>query len=107
MRRTWLLLLLPLILILAAPPAEAVRCSSWTRMSYAARDQTLDRMIQNALSSPEARRQRRVNLARVERCLVDFKPEIELDFDAACAQGQRRDLRVLNNIFRTYIWSCV
>ena len=105
MRRTWLLL--PLILILIAPAAEALRCTSWTRMGYAARDQTLDRMIGSALTSADARRHGRVNLARVERCLVGFKPEIALDFDDACAEGQRRDLRVLNNIFRTYVWSCV
>ena len=70
-------------------------------------DQTLDRMIGSALTSADARRHGRVNLARVERCLVGFKPEIALDFDDACAEGQRRDLRVLNNIFRTYVWSCV
>ena len=99
------LLIALIVLFLSAGSAEAVSCRDWDRMSDSAKRQTVAIMIQDAVQSSAAG-QYRVSPARVARCLEGQINAILNDFDDTCFAGSA-GLQALNNIFRSYIWSCV
>lgn len=95
------------LLLLAVPlPAHAIRCSEWTRLGPAQRQATITNMIDTGLQSSRARRYD-INPARTRQCLMRSIPDIEIEFDGACGSGRSAGLQALNNIFKTYAWSCV
>ncbi len=95
-----------LLLATVATPASAMNCRQWNRLGPNQRTATIDRMIERAVTSNQAR-QYGTNLGAVRRCLQGFMRDIEYDFDDACSRGTTAGMRALENIFRSYIWSCV
>jgi hypothetical protein len=94
-------------LLSAALPAHAgIRCSEWTRLAAEQRAPKLQQLYAELRSEPRLKKYD-VNWGRINQCLVRETPSIEVDFDDACAQGQRVSLNVLDEILRSYALSCV
>ncbi len=98
---------------LLAYPADArsidMRCSSWTKLTEDQKLQTIDGLIEDAISSSADRKFDSFTFkrARISRCLEHYRPQLVDDFDELCAQRMRADLQAMNRTFRTYTWSCV
>jgi hypothetical protein len=98
---------------LLAYPADArstdMRCSSWTKLTEDQKLQTIDGLIEDAISSSADRKYDSFTFkrARISRCLERYRPQLVDDFDELCAQRMRADLQAMNRTFRTYTWSCV
>lgn len=103
--RTWMLTLVASVAL--ASPAHAMRCSDWTRLDAEQRDGALRTAYREILASNKAKSWSSINKTRIERCLIKATPSISIDFDDACAQGQRASLSVLDEILLTYVRSCV
>ena len=104
MRKLWIWVL---AIGLAAPAtASAIRCSQWNRLDDASQVATLDQMISSGIQGSGARRYN-INRARTEQCMRRQIRSIQLDFDGACAEGQRARISVLDDIFKQYAWSCI
>jgi hypothetical protein len=96
-----------LLIGLALPAtARAIRCSDWNRMDPGAKAATIDRMISSGIRGSEARRYD-INRARTEQCMRSQARSIQYDFDGACAEGQRAEMSVLDDLFKQYAWSCL
>ena len=99
-----LLLALSVVLVLA-PPASAMRCSQWTRLSDDQKYEAITRMIDDAIAG-QGGRQYGMNRSAIGRCLDSRIQNIFYDFDDTCADSSRASLQALNNIFKNYIWDC-
>ena len=99
-------LLVLLISLGPASAAQAIRCSTWTRLGPNQRAQEIYQLIDRGIDGSAARRYN-INRARVQDCLERSVRQIELDFDGACAEGSRADMQALNRIFKHYAWSCL
>ena len=95
------------VLLSGALSAHAgIRCSEWTRLAPEQRVPTLHQLYAELRSQPRLKKYD-VNWGRINQCLVRETPSIEVDFDDACAQGQRVSLDALDEILRGYALSCV
>jgi len=98
---------------LLAYPADArstdMRCSSWTKLTEDQKLQTIEGLIEDAISSSAGWKYDSFTFkrARISRCLERYRTQLVDDFDALCAQRTRADLQAMNRTFRTYTWSCV
>lgn len=106
MRALWIALACSVLLALPAYAQVRLGCGSWKNLHLDGKLQTLDRMIEDALSSSAARRYTSLNRTRTRRCLEDLRGGMVDDFDEACSRGMQADMQVLNRIFKNYIWSC-
>jgi hypothetical protein len=98
--------LLVLLLLLLAPAAQAINCTSWERLGPGQRSATIDRMIQSTVAGSGGRSYR-VDRGAVGRCLQSYAQSIAYDFDSACADPSTAGMQALNEIFKSYVWSCV
>jgi hypothetical protein len=89
-------------------PAAALdfECRGWTRLSYDEKLATLDRTIEDVLSSSRGRAYRSINRTRTQRCLESNRDRIIDDFDDTCSRGMRASMNALNETFISYVWSC-
>ena len=100
-------LTLVLLLGLALPTsAYAIRCSEWTRLGQAGREEAIYRMIESGAQGSRRKKYTSINLGRTLRCLEQNMTNIAYDFDGACAD-RRTGLQGLNDIFKRYAWGCV
>ena len=103
--RTWMLIMAASVAL--ATPAHAMRCSDWTSFDAEQRDVALRTAYRQLLASNKAKAWTSVNKSQIERCLIRATPLISIDFDDACAQGNRASLQVLDEILLDYARSCV
>jgi hypothetical protein len=89
-------------------PAAALdfECRWWTRLSYDEKLETLDRTIEDVLSSSRGRAYRSINRTQTERCLESNRDRMIDDFDDICSRGMRASMNALNETFVSYVWSC-
>ena len=62
-------------------------------------------MIDDAIGG-QGGRQYRVNRNAIGRCLHSRTQDIFYDFEDTCADSSRAGMQALNNLFKSYIWSC-
>ena len=90
-----------------ASSAQAMDCRNWNLMSTEARWSWLDKRIHwGVYESPDARSYE-VDKAKMLRCMQDRRQAIAEDFDAICAEGQRRDKDALAERLQRHFWSCL
>jgi hypothetical protein len=94
--------------MLAVPAAAQVHldCSSWKRMSEDRKLQTVERAIEDLVSSSRGREYTSINRTQTRRCLESRRDQMITDFDELCGRTGRADLQALNRTFRSYVWSC-
>lgn len=92
--------------LFVAAPAQAIRCSDWTRLGPEQRTATLHQSYDD-LSNESRLQKYQVNWGRIRACLVRSTPAVEIDFDDACARGKSASMDVLDEILRSYLRSCV
>jgi hypothetical protein len=97
-----------LALAFAFPAAAQVNleCSSWRRLSQDQKLQTIDRTIEDLISSSRGREYTSINRTETGRCLENHRNQMVDDFDELCSRGMRADSQALNKTFRSYVWSC-
>jgi hypothetical protein len=96
-----------LLASLTAGSAHAMDCRNWKLMSSEARWSWLDERIRwGVYESPDARSYE-VDKAKLLRCMQDRRQAIADDFDAICAEGQRRDKDALAERLQSHFWSCL
>lgn len=89
-------------------PAAALdfECRWWTKLSDDQKLETLDRTIEDVLSSSRGRAYRSINRTQTQRCLESNRNRMIDDFDDLCSQGMRASMNALNETFISYVWSC-
>jgi hypothetical protein len=95
-----------LLLIALSSPAYAVRCNEWLGLAPNDRDLKVKELIHELLNSPKAAGWTSINKSKIERCLVQQTPEIEIDFNDACSQGSQAPVDVLDEILLKHARSC-
>ena len=96
-----------LLASLTAASAHAMDCRNWELMGSEARWSWLDERIRwGVYESPDARSYE-VDKAKMLRCMQDRRQAIADDFDAICAEGQRRDKDALAQRLQSHFWSCL
>jgi hypothetical protein len=100
--------LAPVLALAFSFPAAALdfECRSWTRLSYDEKLETLDRTIEDVLSSSRGRAYRSINRTQTQRCLESNRDRMIDDFDDTCSRGMRASMNALNETFISYVWSC-
>ncbi len=106
MRFIRLLILVSAISSVWTSPASAMTCRDWNRLADGQKASAIDGMIQDAIASQRGRSYG-VNRGAIGRCLDASSRNIQYDFDDACANSRTASMQALNNIFKSYIWSCV
>ena len=93
--------------LLVGAPASAIDCKTWTSMDTGAREAWLEeRICWGVFESPDARSYD-VDKSLLLRCMRQRIPAITSDFDAICAEGQRRDQDALDQRLQSHFWSCL
>ncbi len=89
-------------------PAVALdfECRVWTRLSHDQKLETLDRTIEDVLSSSRGRAYHSINRTQTQRCLESNRDRMIDDFDDICSRGMRASMNALNETFISYVWSC-
>jgi hypothetical protein len=95
-----------LFLITLSSPAHAVRCNEWLGLTPNDRDSRVKDLVRDLLNSPKAAGWTSINKSKIERCLVQQTPEIEIDFNDACSQGSQAPVDVLDEILLNHARSC-
>ncbi len=76
-------------------------------MDAASREAGLRTSFVEILDSNRAKKFTSINRGRIEQCLIRNMSPIAIDFDDACAQGQRVSKDALDEILMDYVRSCV
>ena len=85
--------------------AASLECRSWKRSTPDQKRETILAEVDARLGAPRTQKYK-VNRARMRACLENRVRAIQIDFDEACAQGQRVSMRELDDILTEYIVSC-
>ena len=91
----------------AGPALAGTECSEWEQLDSAAKADRIDGMIEGHLSSHVGKRYTSENQVAMRRCLQRFAPDIQAQFDGACAAGRSSSSNELDQIFDRYFLSCV
>jgi hypothetical protein len=94
------------LITLLSLPARAVRCNEWSELTPDNKVLTLKDLIRTLLSSPRATQWTSINKSKIERCLIQQTPEIEIDFNDACSQGSQAPVDVLDEILLKHARAC-
>lgn len=100
-------LLLPLVLALAALPADANNCVSWRKLAPEARSERVEATISSHVKSHVSRRYTSENRAAIQSCLRKFAEQIADKFTAACDERPGGSAEYLDDIFDRYLLSCI
>ena len=98
----WLVLIWTLSL---ASPAQAIRCTQWTKLSPEAQEVAITQAVDEVLASNKAKKWTSVNFGRIRQCLMRSLDSIRVDFDDTCSQTNRsRD--ALDELLLRYVRGC-